>query len=155
MTWSAKKAVYERISLRREEREKYSKRITDDNATGLGFECKIRAQRFHSGEERRQQNSKKIFRLLREVWGPLRWGRGPWAVPNEKGTVSDGRLCAEGKQRPSVLEHLGHTFKKHCSPGCRETLCLISACAGAPQRGNSCNCSKKAGSSSFHWIWTS
>lgn len=126
LTWSAKKAVYERISLRREEREKYSKRITNDNATGLGFECKIRAQRFHSGEERRQQNSKKVFRLLRGALGPLRWGRGPWAVPNEKGTVSDGRLCAESKQRSSVLEHLGHTFKKHRSPGCRETLCLIA-----------------------------
>lgn len=47
------------------------------------------------------------------------------------------------KQRSSVLEHLGHTFKKHRSPDCRETLCLIAACAGAPQRGNSCNCSKK------------
>lgn len=35
---------------------------------------------------------RRFFRLLREVSGPLRWEREPWAV---KGTVSDGRLCAE------------------------------------------------------------
>lgn len=77
-------------------------------------------------------------------WGP--WGgkgglgqcwmeRGQWAMAGSVQRVS--------KQRLSVLEHLGHTFKKPCSADCRETPCLIAACPGAPQRGNSSNCSKK------------
>lgn len=101
--------------MRREEREKYSKRITNDNATGLRFECKIRARRFHSGEERQQQNTKKIFCLLREVWGPLSWERGPWTVLNGKGAVSGGRLCAEDKEAEIVCFRASWTHIQEAS----------------------------------------
>lgn len=80
-------------------KEKKYTEIPDENATGqLGFECKIRAQRSHSGEEQIQWNSRKIFLFAEGGFGASEVGKGALS-----GAEWERGQCAEGKQRSSIL----------------------------------------------------